>query len=201
MPGPYDRLFKTLAEDDPRGLLHLFGSLPLDADAEIQVIDRELNLPTLSVDHVYRVRTGQKEWLAHYEVQTHYESDVPERLAWYGQSLVLKFKIPIETVLILLVERYTPKTVPTGYELDLGSIQIRLRYRVVRLWEIDPGAILEAGRPSLLPWVTLTRLSHQDLEQAARQIAFRRDPKLAAEFVLLGGLAMIRMTWLPCWVR
>ena len=61
MPGPYDRLFKTLAEDDPRGLLHLFGSLPLEVEAEIQVIDRELNLPTLSVDHVYRVRTGQKE--------------------------------------------------------------------------------------------------------------------------------------------
>ena len=58
----------------------------------------------------------------------------------------------------------------------------------MRLWELAPGAILEAGRPSLLPWVTLTRLSHQDLEQAARQIASRRDPKLAAEFVLLGGL-------------
>ena len=127
MSGPYDRLFKTLVEDDPRGFLHLFGSLPLDAKAEIEVVDRELNLPTLSVDHVYRVRAEQKEWLAHYEVQTRYKSDVPERLAWYAQSLALKFKIPLETVLILLVERYAPENVPTRYELDLGSIRISIR--------------------------------------------------------------------------
>jgi len=41
---PYDRLFKSLAEDDPRGLLHLFGSLPLDAEAEVEALEREQTL-------------------------------------------------------------------------------------------------------------------------------------------------------------
>jgi hypothetical protein len=82
MPKPYDRLFKSLAEGDPRGLLHLFGSLPLDAEAEVQALEREQNLPLLSVDHAYVIRTPQREWLAHFEVQTRYNPTCPG--GWRG---------------------------------------------------------------------------------------------------------------------
>ena len=188
VPGPYDRLFKTLAEEDPRGLLHLFGSLSLEAKAEIEVLDRELNLPTRAVDHLCRVRTGKRQWLVHYEVQTHYNSDLPQRLARYGQVLALLYQIPIETVLILLVERHAPKKVPTGYHLDLGSIRIVAQYRVVRVWQLDGNRILKTRRASLLPWVSLANSSQRDLQQAAGRIASSRDRELAAKFVVLGGL-------------
>lgn len=188
MSRPYDQLFKGLAEDDPRGLLHLFGSLPLDAEAEIEVIDRELGLPVLSVDHVYRIRAGGKEWLVHYEAQTRYQPDVPERLAWYAVALGLKFKLPIESALILLVDRYAPRRIPAVRRMRLGSLEIAMRYRVLKLWEMDPSTVLAAGRPQLLPWVTLMRHSAAQLKRAARQIASAGDRTLGAQFVILGGL-------------
>ena len=188
MAKPYDRLFKSFAEDDPRGLLHLFGSLPLDTAAEVEALGREQNLPTLAVDHVYRVKTADREWLVHFEVQTRYKSDVPQRLAWYGVSLGLGFRLPLEIVLVLLVEKQAPAATPPSHRIDLGGLHVEVEFRTVRLWEIDPRPVLEAHRPSLLPWVTLMRRSPEALEQAARQITARRDLKAAAEFVVLGGL-------------
>lgn len=108
MAKPYDRLFKTLAEDDPRGLLRLFGSLPLDVEAEVRALEREVAAPALAVDHAYQVRTAEREWLEHYEVQTRYRQDVPERLVRYGVFLALRTGLMVYTTLALLVERYAP---------------------------------------------------------------------------------------------
>jgi len=151
-------------------------------------VEREQNLPTLSVDHLYRVRTPQREWLVHFEVQTRYRSDLPKRLAWYAMSLGLGFQLPLEIVLVLLVERYAPAVVPDEHRIDLDDLQAQVRFKVIRLWEIDAGTVLEWQRPSLWPWVSLMRTSPETLERTARQIASLGDRKTAAEFVVLGGL-------------
>ncbi len=188
MPKPYDRLFKTLAEDDPRGLLHLFGSVPLELPAEVEPVEREIAPPLLAVDHVYRVRTTDREWMVHYEAQTRYQADLPERMAWYGVALALRFRLPIEMALVLLVERHAPAAPPSGFHVDLGAVRFDARYRVVRLWELDAGGVLETGRPALLPWIPLMRANLALVEAAAAEIVRRGDRKLAAEFVVLGGL-------------
>ncbi len=188
MAKPYDRLFKTLAEEDPRGLLYLFGSLSLDEPAEIEVVDRELVLPALAVDHVYRVRSGPRRWIAHYEAQTRYRADLPERIAWYAMALAMRFKIEVESTLVLLLERHAPLFVPDEHQTLLGSVDITVRYRVVKLWEVDPHAALRKGRPNLLPWITLMQSPEPVLPEAAAEIARTGDRRLAAEFVLLGGL-------------
>ncbi len=188
MPGPYDRLFKTMAEEDPRGLLHLFGTLPLHARARVEVLDRELNLPALSVDHVYGVWTPGAHWMAHYEMQTRYKSDVPERLAWYGQALTLKFRLPVEMVLILALERHAPRVIPDQHWLELRSVRTWVGYRVVRLWQMEGRRLIDLQRPSLLPWLPLMDSTPTDLQQGAEQITATGDPKLAAEFMVLGGL-------------
>ena len=188
MSKPYDRLFKTLAEEDPRGLLHLFGSLSLDVEAKIEAVEREVGLPALAVDHVYNVQTHNQHWLAHYEVQTHYKSDVPERLVWYGVALALKFKLNIETVLVLLLERHAQPAVPEEHVIDLGGIKIQAQFRVKRLWEMEAREALDAGRANLLPWVTLMRSSEAELRLAAEEIVKTGDVRIATDFVLLGGL-------------
>ncbi len=188
MAKPYDRLFKSLAEDDPRGLLHLFGGLPLEAPAEVTILDRELGLPVLSVDHLYRVRTEASEWLVHLEAQTHYRADVPDRLCRYGVSLALKYGLPIETVLVMLVESNTPAEVQEAHRMEFGSVSIASKYRVVRLWELDGEAVFAAGRQRLLPWVILMRSSSALLRRVARAIVDLSNIELAAQFRVLGGL-------------
>jgi hypothetical protein len=69
------------------------------------------------------------------------------------------------------------------------------RYRVVKLWEIDPASVLELRRPSLLPWVVLMRTSEEAMRAAAAEITRLGDRNLAAEFVVLGGLRYEQVCW------
>ncbi len=102
----YDSAFKSLADDDPRGLLFLFSGVPLTADVIIEPLPREVTAPALQVDHVYRIKTGDRQWIWHIEVQTHYKSDLPERILRYDLLLAVKYPgEEIRSTLVLLVER------------------------------------------------------------------------------------------------
>ena len=185
----YDQIFKSLAEDDPRGMLYLFGGIPLSEPCEVESLDREIGLPALSVDHVYRVRQpGQPDRLAHFEIQTRYKADVPERVAWYMTSLALKFRIPVDSTLVLLVERHAPREVPGQCRIRLGSLEVVANYRVERLWEMDPDAVVDAGRAHLLPFVTLMRSNESALERVFLNLTRRGEQKLLTQCVILGGL-------------
>lgn len=59
-------------DDEARLVLHVFGTLPLDAAAEVEHLDRELNLGPRRVDHVYRVRRDGYTSLEHFEITTSY---------------------------------------------------------------------------------------------------------------------------------
>ena len=175
----YDSVFKSLAEDDPRGLLFLLAGVPLTEEVTIEMLPREVTPNALQVDHVYRVKTPQGEWIWHIEVQTHYRANVPERILRYNLALVLKYPgLEIRSTLVLLVERNTPRTVATSYALDLGGVRLSVEYRVIRLWELDAGPVLEAGRLSLFPWVGLMRASTEDYVASLRKIEASEDEKL-----------------------
>jgi hypothetical protein len=109
-------------------------------------------------------------------------------MAWYATALALKFRMPVETVLILLVEKNAPVNVPDFCRIELGSFSLAASFRVARMWEIDPQIVFQANRISLLPWVTLMACPGQELDQAAARVAASRNPRTTAEFMLLGGL-------------
>ena len=184
----YDAIFKSLAEADPRGLLHLFGSLPLSVPAEVTVAPRDASVPALAVDNVYHVRTAEREWLTHYEAQAYWKADVPERLAWYGALLAFKYRMDVEVVLILLVERNAPPRIPERRRLRFGSVEIAIRYRVVRLWELAARRALAAGRPNLLPWVSLMDASEKEVSRAFELLGRYGDKNLTSQGVILSGL-------------
>lgn len=184
----YDRIFKSLAEDDPLGLLYLFCGLDLNADVEVSALDREVRSPVRMVDHVFRVKSVTEDWLAHFEAQTHYQSDLPSRLLGYAATLALQYRLPVRTTLVLLVEQNAPRSAPSSHREMCGSLSLSLDYRVIRLWELDSTAVLRAGRPKLLPWVTLMGGPEDVLSEALRQVRDSRDPGLAAQTVILGGL-------------
>ena len=185
----YDSTFKSLAEEDPRGLLFLFADIPLTEEVTIEPLPREVTGPALQVDHVYRVKTGGREWIWHIEVQTHYRSDMPERMLRYAAALALKYPdLEIECTLVILSEKSAPRQVPPRKSLRRGGFFMRLNYRVIEMWREDARKVLATGRASLLPWVTLMRASEEELATALRQIAAAHDSKLAAQSVILGEL-------------
>jgi len=184
----FDRVFKSLAEADPRGLLHLIGALPLDQPAEIEPVDREVGIPALRVDHLFKVRSQNREWMVHFEVQARYRGDEPDRMGWYGTSVVLKHRIPLQSVLILMSKKHSPRRTPGRKRLVFDSIEIRARFTVVCLWKIKARLALEADRPNLLPWVALLDATHEELEEAVGKIERLGDEKLAVQCSILGSL-------------
>jgi predicted transposase YdaD len=185
----YDLAFKSLAEDDPRGLLFLFAGVSLTEEVAIEPLPREVTAPALQVDHVYRVKMRGREWIWHIEVQTHYRSDLPQRMLRYALLLALKYPgMEIRSTLVLLVERAAPKSVPEGARANLGALRIRSSYQVIRMWELDAKLALKSERPGLLPWVGLMQASAGDFLTALRRVGESGDPKLRAQAVLLGGL-------------
>lgn len=188
MSKPYDRIFKSLAEDDPLGLLNLFCGLDLNAPVEVRALDREVRSPVRMVDHVFQVSSTTENWLAHFEAQTYYQSDLPARLLQYAATLALQYRLPVRSTVVLLVERNAPRSVPENHRETYGSLKLSLDYRVIRLWEMDPAPVLRAGRPKLLPWVSLMGGAKDVLIEALRRVRDTQDPGLAAQAVILGGL-------------
>ena len=204
MAGRYDKIFKSLGEDFPRGLLHLTGSLPLDVPAKIEPMAREINVPGLAVDQLYRVRTDATDWLDHSEAQARYRAEVRIRLAWYGVLLAFTYRLPIRTTLILMAKRFGSRRIPEYVYLQYGDVVIRSRVRVVRLWEVDARQALELKEPELLPWVMLMNGSDRQMLEAARRIRTLgkslKARQLAAQYFTLAGLRYDKDT-LPLWLK
>jgi predicted transposase YdaD len=187
---PYDRLFKDLADEDPRGFLHLLGIVPLtDAGVDVETAPREVSPPVLQIDHLYRVRTANREWLVHFEFQTHYRPDMPGRMVRYAASLYLSHGLPVDCVLVLLAERFAPPHVPSSHAVEADSLSMTLDYRVVRLWEIDGAEALALNNPGFLVLMPLLRTSEKQLTQAVERIAREPDrDERAAELIMAAGL-------------
>lgn len=188
MDKPFDRLSKDLAEDDPRALLHLMGELPINADASVVAESPELGFSPLEVDHLFRIRHQEREWLSHYEVQTRWRASMPQRMGRYGALLALKHNLPVESTLVMLVERFAPRDIPDRTELNLGSVRCSHHYRVVRFWELDAAALLSLDRPRLLPWVALMNTTPEAAREALSRLQKLQDRDLAFRFRVLAGL-------------
>src|SRR3989442_138427 len=105
---PFDQAFKYLAEEDAESLLILLGLLQPGEVAEIEALPRELNVSTQLPDQPYRVVISGQARIVHVEAQTVYEAAIPERVAEYGARLWMKYRLPVESYVLLLTERGLP---------------------------------------------------------------------------------------------
>lgn len=151
VPVLYDHSFKLLTDDDPRGAMAAFAGIPLDADIEVQAVDRELNLSTLRVDNLYRCRQAGTEFLIHFEAVSRYRPEVLDRQVDYVRAIIAKYKLPCRSYLLLLTEGGVPERLPRFLEGRYGDYHSRIRLRAVRLWKMPARRILAMGRPALLP--------------------------------------------------
>ncbi len=195
MPKQFDQVFKAIAEGDPRGLLDLFGSLPLDAEARVQTVEREQLGEPLYVDQAYLVETEGKTWVEHFEVTTRVPPDMKDRMAKYGFTLAMGYKLPVRSSLVLLSPRHSPKILVPRHKLDLGTVKIEIEFRVIKLWQIDGGKILAAHRPRLLPFVPLAESTGEQIAMAAKRIGETGSITLKAAFGAMGGLRYGKNEW------
>jgi predicted transposase YdaD len=189
---PYDQAFKLLAEQDAEALLLLLGVLKPGQRAEIEVLPREVSVAATLPDQPYRVRIEQREEIIHIEAQTRWEDNLPERLVDYDPRLWLRYKLPLRCYILLLTPRRLPDRLPTSIKIDAGDLQIKLKIRVIKLWEMSARKILAMKRKNLLPFVPLMNGGWEELEQGAARLNEVTDAgqklELSSHFLSLGGL-------------
>jgi hypothetical protein len=159
---PLKALFRLRARD----LLGLTG----DQGARV-LSARVLELPASkrSVDTVLRLRLGRQVYLRHVEFEMRYRRGLELRLFEYAARLVTQFRLPVVTTVVFL-----RSPAPRGLvhrETIAGRLVHERRFQVVRLWEMEPGALLAMGPgPSTL--VGRTRRCDDDhIREAVRLIS------------------------------
>ncbi|MPY88072.1 MAG: DUF4351 domain-containing protein [Luteitalea sp.] len=188
----YDETLKFLADIDPAAWLRVLGALPSDPSARVTPAPRELSAPLRLPDLLYEVSLGDTSWLAHIELQTRDDRAMDNRELEYAVLAWLRFRKPVRSYLVVLTPRGGARASPRSVVVRAGSLNITLRYRVIRLWEMSAAHILAADRPTLLPLVPLTRATDDELQEALHRLRmvpdepFRRE--LASRFALVGSL-------------
>jgi hypothetical protein len=145
--------------------------------------------PVVMPDYVASlVVEGEEPCIFHVEFFVRYRREIPETMARYGGSLARQYRQPVKSVLLLLREDGLPQEVPSIGEDVIGETVIRHPFQTVRLWELDPRAVLESGDLGLMPWALLTRFGREEAAQLGLRIAASGRRDWVARFLTLGSL-------------
>ncbi len=187
---PYDTAFKDLAEQDAEALLRLLGALP--PGATVRALPREVSAPALLPDQPYEITAGEDKRIAHLEAQTRYENDVPLRLVGYDVLLWHRYRLPVDSYVLVFIPDGLPEDVATTVTVEAGGLRITVSFTLVRLWQISAADVLATGRENLLPFIPLMAGGETELAAGAKALGQVQDEvrqrELAFHFLALGGL-------------
>ena len=129
-------------------------------DVEVlAVIDTEqLTVEARQMDSLIRVRIDGEEALVHNEFQTTDSTNppMPRRMAGYIGRAIEHHGLPIYSNVIYLRPNAGQRD-PGYYVQERPGYQIAIRYKVIRLIEIEGERVLNAGHSGLIPFTPLMK--------------------------------------------
>ena len=129
-------------------------------DVEVlAVIDTEqFTVEARQTDSLIRVRMDDEEALVHNEFQTTDSTNppMPRRMAGYIGRAIEHHGLPIYSSVIYLRPNAGRRD-PGFYVQERSGYEITIRYRVIRLIEIEGQRILSAGHSGLIPFTPLMK--------------------------------------------
>ena len=194
----YDTVSKILIHQNPEDWLQFSLGIP---EAEvIEVLETEqLTVKSNRADSFIRANVHGKEVIVHLEMQTHDSREVPMpyRMAGYVGRGIDAFQLPIYSHVIYLHPR-AGRTDPGEYIQEMVDYEIRIRYKVIRLYDLEGLPFLEAGVKGLIPFTPLMkRPENTEPEEWIRQCVEAADSvpqddiakaDYLADLAILGGL-------------
>ena len=129
-------------------------------DVEVlAVIDTEqYTVEAHQTDSLIRVRIDNEEALVHNEFQTTDSTNppMPRRMAGYVGRAIEQHGLPIYSNVIYLRPNAGQRD-PGHYIQERPGYEIAIRYRVIRLIEIEGERVLESGKSGLIPFTPLMK--------------------------------------------
>jgi len=181
-PRPYDAATRRLIESDPAGWLRWVG---LPVDGPVRPLESNLSTVLTEVDKALRVE-GPSPWLAHLEIQTGRDPELPSRMLQYHALLRHRDKVPVESTVVLLRREADGPELSRPYDLYgvTGQLTLTFRFRVVRVWE-RPVEELLSGSLGILPLAPIAAVPLAQVPDVIRELdrRYRRDasPEIARE--------------------
>lgn len=166
-PRPFDVTPRDLIEGDPSGWLAWVG---LPVDGPVQAVDSDVSTVLAEVDKVVRVEAASP-WLAHFELQSGRDAELPFRLLEYHALLLRRHKLRVESTVILLRPAADSAAVSGLFESHgaTGDLTVAFHYRVLRLWQ-RPVEELLSGSLGILPLAPLAAVEPADLPRVIRRV-------------------------------
>ena len=191
----YDTISKRLIQTYPND----FVQFALErTDVEFRAI-LDTEQPTVEMrqtDSLILVRIDGKDVVVHTEFQTTDSTGTPmeHRIPSYVGRTIEKYGLPVYSSVIYL--RPDAGRRDTGlYIQEHPDFQVVVRYKVIRLSEIDGQSIIESSHPGLLPFAPLMKRPAGMASQEWLRACLRKtddvslDHSTKADF--LGGLAVL----------
>ena len=155
--GQYDTVAKNVVQGSPDDFIrYCLGTL--DAQV-IQVLETEQpSVQWYRADSFIHANVRGEEVVVHIEFQTHDSTQVPmpHRIAGYAGLGVRMFEMPIYSHVIYL-HPDAGRNDPGEYLQDVPGYEINIKYKVIRLCEIDGQNILDAQLKGLIPFTPLMK--------------------------------------------
>ena len=125
----------------------------------LEHLDSELTtVEARQMDSLIKVLLDGEEVLVHCEFQTtdSTHADMVQRTVDYLGRCYGRYGLPIFSHVIYLRPN-AGRNDPGGYVQDIAGYQLIVRYKVIRLIEIDGQAVLETQQPGLMPFCPLMK--------------------------------------------
>ncbi len=141
----YDRVSKVLIQTYDKEIIEYLLNIQVNS---ISSVDREINLPEKHLDSTFNIND---EYIINIEFQTEYDENIEQRLLLYRCLLKYKYNKPVKSVIIYLKESSNIK-----YEYSEDD-QIKFKFDVVKIWELNLNKILEEKILCLIPFMPIIK--------------------------------------------
>ena len=177
----YDPVPKYLLQGRPEDVLHfMLGHANFEVIAVL-----ETEQPTVEVrrtDSLIRVRIDGQDVLVHCEFQTGDSTAVPmdRRMARYIGYLIERYGLPVLAFVIYL--RPNAGRRDKGYyNQALPGHEMLVKYKVIRLSELDGQSVIESGHAGVLPFAPLMKPPSDVSSEAWLRACFQATEALALD--------------------
>jgi predicted transposase YdaD len=175
MAKPFDSTLKQLIDRycaDWSEFMCVLAGLP--AGTRAQPLDADLGSISPEADKLFRVEPPG-DGVVHVELQAGWSGDQPQKLHVYNTLAAYRYGGPVRSLLVLLRPEANARALTGVYTCaDEAGEYLRFRYRVIRLWELPSGPLLE-GPLGLLPLGLLTDDAQPHLGDLLRRVDARLE--------------------------
>ena len=155
----YDISLKFLSDKFPEHFVSLiFGEF----EGDVMLLDKKLPYTEHDSDYIVKIEDRHAdceddEFILHIEFQSTHDSNMPRRMMSYYARIVDKYGLPVYPVVIYLnSDDFGPNTPDTYVNSIYNEQIIKFKYRVLKVWEIDPKMIIDRNLYGLFPILPLT---------------------------------------------